>query len=222
MKRLYLIIFLIVFIISISGSIYSLEYSWDLINALYINDFDVIEKIISSNINKMSELDKRIVMNYAINYSSGENTLKACELLLRYNIQPTAFDLYTAIIRNRQNSTIQFLLQNGAVPNGEILLLTMERQRFDLASDFIKSGVDVNYQYSLSRRDADGMTPLLLASKWGNFEIVKLLIEAEAKINVQAVNGDTALSIARKSNNDAIYNYLLENGAIEHTGNIPY
>jgi hypothetical protein len=219
MKKLY---FLLVLILSFSGSMYSMDYSWDLINALYRNDFEVIESIISSNIITMSESDKRVVMNYAINYSSGENTLKVCELLFKYNIRPTAFDLFTAINRNRQNNTVQFLIQNGAIPNGEILLLTMERQRFDLAKEFIMAGVDVNYQYSLSRRDADGMTSLLYASKWENLEIVKLLIEAGARINIQAVNGDTALSIARKNNNDLIYNYLLENGANELIVNIPF
>jgi len=91
----------------------------------------------------------------------------------------------------------------------------MEKQRFDLAKQFIEAGVDVNYRYPLSRNYADGMTPLLYASKWGNLEIVKLLVEKGANINIQAVNGDTALSIARKNNNGNIYTYLTEHGAVE-------
>jgi ankyrin repeat protein len=185
-------------------------------------DLEAIENIIKANVNKMSVTDKKLVMNFTMNYSSGENTLKVCQLLLNYNIRPSAFDLYTAINRNRQNNAIQFLLQNGAIPNGEILLLTMERQRFDLAKQFIEAGADVNYRYPLTKNDADGMAPLLYASKWGNFEIVKLLVEKGANINIKAVNGDTALSIARKNNNDEIYNYLTEHGATEiGSSNIP-
>jgi hypothetical protein len=193
------------------------SYRWDLINALTRNDFETVENIIRTNISSMSPTDKRFVMNLAINHSSGENTLRVCELLLRYDIRPVAFDLYNAINRNRQNSTVQFLLQNGAVPNGEILLLAMEKQRFDLARQFIEAGVDVNYRYPLSRSYADGMTPLLHASKRGNFEMVRLLVERGANVNMQAVHGDTALSLAYANNNQAISNYLAEHGATGNT-----
>jgi ankyrin repeat protein len=201
--------------------IYADDYKWDLINALNRNDLQIVEAILKTNISTMSPTEKRLIMNFALNYSSGENTLKVCELLLSYNIRPNAFDLYTAISRNRQNSAIQFLLKNGAVPNGEILLLTMEKQRFDLAKQFIEAGVDVNYQYPLSKNYADGMTPLLYASKWGNFEIVKLLVEHGANINIPAVDGNTALSIARTNNNDIIYNYLMEHSATGLADNNP-
>jgi ankyrin repeat protein len=162
-----------------------------------------------------------MLINFGINYSSGENTIRVLELLLKYNIRPNSFDLYTALDRNRQNSAIQFILMNGASPNGEILLLVMERQRFDLARQFIEAGADVNYRYPLSRRDSDGMTPLLYASKWGNIEILRLLVENGANINVQATNGDTALSLARESNNNLITNYLLQQGATEIPVNTP-
>ena len=211
-KTFFSIVILIIFL---SAAVYADEYRWDLINALFRNDLETIENILKRNITTMPTAEKRLVMNFAINYSTGENTLMVCELLLKYGIRPDAFDLYTAINRNRQNNAIQFLLQNGAVPNGEILLLTMEKQRFDLARQFIEAGIDVNYQYPLSRNYADGMTPLLYASKWNNFEMVKLLVEHGANINIRAVDGNTPLSIARANNNDAIYNYLMERGADE-------
>ena len=213
------IFFLLFLYILLSVTIYAEEYRWDLIDAFAANDFEKVDNILRTNIRTMSATDKRLVMNFAINYSTGENTARACELLLKYDIRPNAFDLYTAINRNRQNSAIQFLVQNGAVPNGEILLLTMERQRFDLAKQFIESGTDVNYQYPLTRNDADGMTPLLYAAKWGNFELVKLLVEKGANINSKAVNGDTVLSLSR--NNGDIHKFLLDNGAIETVISLP-
>jgi ankyrin repeat protein len=217
-KKAFGIIILFLFL---SEAVYTDEYRWELIDAFVRNDLETTENILKTNIAAMSAADKRLVMNFALNYSSGENTLRACELLLKYNISPSGFDLYTAINRDRQNNTIQFLLKNGAAPNGEILLLTMEKQRFDLARQFIEAGVDVNYQYPSSKNYADGMAPLLYASKLGNFEIVKLLVEHGANPNIRTANGDTALSIARKNNNDTIYNYLLEHGAIELMNNTP-
>jgi len=218
MKKICLCVIILIFL---SKTVYADDYKWDLIDAMMKNDFETIEKILKTNVSSMTVTDKKLAMSFAMNYSSGENSLKVCQLLLNYNIRPGAYDLYTAIIRNRQNSTVQFLLQNGAAPNGEILLAAMERQRFDLAKQFVEAGADVNYRYTLSKNYADGMTPLLYASKWDNFDMVKLLVEKGANINTQTANGDTALSIARKNNNDKILKYLTEHGAVESANNLP-
>jgi hypothetical protein len=199
----------------LTGTICADEYRWDLVNALIQNNFTAIENIIKANVNTMSAADKRLVTNFAVTYSYGDNTVRVFDILQRYNIHPDSFDLYTAINRNQPDNVIQFILRNGVRANGEILLLSMERQRFDFAREFIESGVDVNYQYPLTRDYADGMTALLYASKWGNFELVKLLLEHGANINARARDGNTAVSIARTNENAQIYNYLLENGANE-------
>ena len=209
---------LVILAIFLSNKLFADDYKWDLIEALTRNDMVKIENIIKTNIAGMNAAEKMLVTNFALNYSAGENTAKVCELLLKYNIYPTAYDLYTAINRNRHNDVIQLLLQNGAAPNGEILLLTMERQRFDLAKQFIEAGVDVNYQYPQTS-STDGMTPLLYAARWENFEMVKLLTEKGANIHTQTASGDTVLSIAKKNNNNDIYNYLLEHGAAEAIDN---
>jgi hypothetical protein len=219
MKKISFCVFIIIILFE---TVYADDYKWDLINAMTRGDLEAIEKIIKTNITSMSVPERRLMMNFAMNYTSGENTLRVCQLLLTYNIRPNAYDLYTAINRSRQNNTIQFLLQNGAVPDGEILLLTMEKQRFDLARQFIEAKVDVNYRYPLSRNYADGMTPLLYASKWGNPEMVKLLVENGADINIKAANGDTALSIARRNRNEEISKYLTEHGATEIGNNMPF
>jgi len=210
---------LVILVIFLCETLYADDYKWDLIEALTRNDTGKIENIIKTNITGMSAAEKMLITNFALNYSAGENTVKVCELLLKYNIYPTAYDLYTAINRNRHNDVIQLLLQNGASPNGEILLLAMERQRFDLAKQFIETGVDVNYQYPRTNSGTDSMTPLLYAVKWENFELVKLLTGKGANLNTQTVSGDTVLSMAKNNNNNDIYNYLLEHGAAEITVN---
>jgi hypothetical protein len=216
MKKVH---FTVVILIFFSGALFAADYTWDLVNALLNNDFQKIENILKENINTMSAADKRLVMSFSLTYSYGENTLKVFALLRKYNIRPDSFDLYTAINRNQPDAVIQLLLDNGTEPNGEILLLTMEKQRAVLAKRFIEKGVDVNYQYPLSKDYADGMTPLLYASRQNNLELVELLLEHGADINAKAKDGNTALSIAFTNGNTPIYNYLKEHGAVETENN---
>jgi hypothetical protein len=200
---------------------YADNYMQDLANALIKNDFQKIEIIIKNNIDKMSMAEKQFVMNIVLTYSHyRETVVKTLNLLFSYNIFPNSFDLYTAINRNQSDTVIQLLLQNEAKPNGEILLLAMERKRFDFAKQFIETGIDVNYRYTFSMSHANGMTSLLYASKWNNFELVKLLVENGADINVKASDGNTALTLAKGNGNNEIYNYLMEHGAIESGNNV--
>ena len=197
---------------------YAADYQWDLVNALVSRDFQRIESIITENVDTMSPYDRRLVISFTLMYSRGENTVRVFELLQRYNIRPTAFDVYTAISRNQPDDVIRVLLRYGAQANGEILLLAMEKQRFDLARQFIESGVDVNYQYPLSRTYADGMTPLLYAARWGNLDLARLLVERGANINARAKDGSTALAMARSNGNTPMYDYLAGRGASETPG----
>jgi len=216
-KKISVLIILIIFHI---GILYANDYYWDLINALAYNDFQKTEMILNQNINSMSMHEKRLVMGFTLTYSHGENTGNVLNLLISKNIIPNGFDLYTAINKNQPNNVIQLLIQSGAKPNGEILLLAMERKRFDLAQHFIGTGVDVNYHYPLSRNPADGMTPLLYASKWNNYEMIRLLVENGADMNTKAADGNTALTIAETNGNNEIYNYLIEHGAVETKNNV--
>jgi len=218
MKKIFVFMFLLVVITGVVSA--DGDFKWDLVNALVANDFQKIELIIRDNVNTMSAAEKRLVLSFALTYSRGENTERVLKLLLRHNIHPNSFDLYTAINKNQPNALIQLMVQNGSAPNGEILLLAMEKQRLDLARQFVAAGVDVNYQYPLTRHYADGMTPLLYASKWNNFELARLLVERGANINARAKDGNTALTLAQANGNGQMYNYLMEHGAMETAGGL--
>ena len=218
MKKKYSI--LLIFLICQFGILYATDYYWDLINSFIYGDFQKTESIINENVNSMSAQDKRLVINFALTYSRGENAEYVLNFLISKNILPNSFDLYTAVNRNQSNTVIQLIMQSGARPNGEILLLAMEKQRFDIARLFIAAVVDVNYQYPLSRNYADGMTPLLYACKWNNFEIARLLVENGANVNSRAVDGSTVLTIASTNGNNEMYNYLIEHGAVVAANNV--
>ncbi|MCL2720281.1 MAG: ankyrin repeat domain-containing protein [Treponema sp.] len=205
-----------IFIVSLfflCGVLFADDFKWDLVNALTRGDYPAVERIINQNINSMSAADRRLAVNFAIIYSRGELTLNVLSLLRRHNVHPNAFDLYTAINRNQTDIVVQYIINSGAQANGEILLLAMERRRFEFAKLFIQAGADVNYQYPLSRDYSDGMTALLHASRYDNLELVRLLVDRGADINARNRDGNTALSLAQINGNYHITDFLLNRGA---------
>ena len=201
----------------ISGLLFANDFRWNLINALTRNDYPTAENIISQNIDAMPPVERRILINFALTYSHGDTSLRTLELLQRHNVRPSGFDLYTAINRNQPDAVVYFIMNTGVIANGEILLLAMEKQRFDLAMQFIQAGADVNYQYPLTRNDTNGMTALLHASRFNNFELLQMLTERGADINARNRDGNTALSIAQTNGNVQISDFLIERGAIQNT-----
>jgi ankyrin repeat protein len=58
-----------------------------------------------------------------------------------------------------------------------------------------------------------GITALILATREGGLESMKVLLDAGAPINQQSANGNTALIVAAMNGNAETINYLLERGA---------
>lgn len=58
-----------------------------------------------------------------------------------------------------------------------------------------------------------GITALILATREGGLESMKVLLDAGAPINQQSANGNTALIVAAMNGNAETINYLLEHGA---------
>ncbi|MDR2079619.1 MAG: ankyrin repeat domain-containing protein [Treponema sp.] len=197
------------------------DYKWDLVNALTRGETEKIDQILNENIGGMSINEKRLVYGFVLNYSRNENTLRAMELLLKYNIHPAQYDLYNAISNAHTDRVVDFILDDGIRPNGEILLLAAERQRWDLVRKFVEMGVDVNYRYPSDKSYADGMTALIYASKHKAFEMVKLLVEHGADINLRTNTGGTAAAIAYENGETEIYNYLKEHGALDFIPGLP-
>ncbi|MDR1971657.1 MAG: ankyrin repeat domain-containing protein [Treponema sp.] len=230
MRKIYLGI--IVALLFLSQPVMAGDYKWDLLNAVIRSNFQTIEEIIKNNVNQMSVPEKRLVYSFVLDYNHGDNTTAILGILLKYNIHAAAYDLYNAINKSHADNVVQFILDDGAVPNGEILLLAVEKGRFNFAKTFIETGVDVNYRYPpessfadgnsadgnpADGSSADGMTALLHASKWGNFELVKLLVDHGADVNMRSKNGSTALSIAYEKGQADLYNYLKDHGAADVT-----
>ncbi|GHU75137.1 hypothetical protein FACS189461_0820 [Spirochaetia bacterium] len=201
--------------------LYADDFRGELAELLSKNDMQKINQFLNGAIGKMTTNEKRMTYNFVLIYSHRENTLEILETLFINNIHAAPHDLYTAINGAHTDTVIDFILKDGAAPNGEILLLAAEKQRFNLVKKFIDMKVEVNYKYPNEKTYADGMTALIHAAKADNFDAVKYLVEHGAKVNERTKDGNTAASIALKNGSVEMYDYLLKNGATEAAVNNP-
>ncbi len=75
-----------------------------------------------------------------------------------------------------------------------------------LVKALLEHGVRVNVE------DSEGNTPLLLATKWGHYDIVQLLLAHRADVNKPDTHGNTPLIIAAR-NYPGLVSCLLDHGA---------
>lgn len=123
-----------------------------------------------------------------------------------------------AAVRSREQEAVQLLLDHGAdvniqalegvSSNSEDTALTMAAARGvpGIVRALIEQGADIEV------RNAIGYTPLMQAacSDYVDAETVGILLEAGADIGPRGLDGETALSLARKRGNTAIVQLLLE------------
>ena len=117
---------------------------------------------------------------------------------------------------------------------GEMTLLQAAKDGdTETVKTFIERGIDVNAQYKdglilgpvrwivnalLTGKDTKtrrGDTALIVAARWGHADIVRILLEAGAKVNAKNQNGTTALMAAERGGYDEIVEMLKKSGAKE-------
>lgn len=125
----------------------------------------------------------------------------------------------TALILAASNghiAVVEFLYGKGADINAidgdgmTALMHTAKRSHNKTAAYLLNNGAKVNVQ---NRKK--GMTALMLASGWGNVELVKMLLDKGANPAIQSKFGVTAADSARERNHSAIVSMLLESSASE-------
>jgi ankyrin repeat protein len=117
---------------------------------------------------------------------------------------------------DRKIAVAEFLLDRGAIVTSEInayLLWAASSDRKSLAEKLLRNGADPNY------KNEQQSSPLMLASKCGNLDMIQTLIHYGADLEQEYSNGSTALSFAAQSGRSEAVKLLVELGAkIDHRG----
>ena len=144
---------------------------------------------------------------FAVNNAQLENTWILIKNGANINIRENIY----------QTSPLHFSSNNGNVDIMELLL--QEGAEINVMSDYDREGRRVSYLLpKIYLADVTFHipiigTPLHIAAKKENFAIVKLLVDNQAKTDLENQNGHTPLDVALKANNRKIIEFLLENGA---------
>ncbi|VDK20228.1 unnamed protein product [Taenia asiatica] len=138
------------------------------------------------------------------------------------NYEHRSFEPQTSIIlscngaRTRERKTKQVILQTGA--DKETSIGQLCTAAFQGKLEVVKSILSQN-SVDVEARDAAGSTPLVLASRQGYLEIVKCLLEANAKLDQIDQDGWSALRSAAWGGHIDVVNLLLESGVdVDITG----
>ena len=199
---------------------------------------DFCKAVASNNVKKVKNMlkNERVFvdeMNFYDEYHAGKTPLQYAskngfreivKLLLEYEASINVEDingrtpLYEAC-EGEHIKIAELLLQNKANVEGgknhvwTPLYLVAATKNIKLAKILLKYGANVH----VSDRRFPGKTILHRASRWGQSNMVKLLISKGVKVNAKYL-GDTPLLYAVRSNHIEAAKVLIKNGADVNTG----
>lgn len=121
--------------------------------------------------------------------------------------------LHKAVKRGKLEA-VRLLCKSGADTNVEnngqatpLMLAAMHRSAEPHVKVLLKHGADVNKQKDV------GYTALMICARMGNTRVAKLLLEAEADMELRDKSGETAIAKARKHNQQEVVQMLHLAGA---------
>jgi len=150
--------------------------------------------------------------------SGASPTAYFCNNMVWQNIVETGKKIY-------EEKTNKQLIENNEAVEPIIILNDEESSYNVLHQAAFMEGVNeqmlesVDYD-ELDARDHNGNTPLMWAAANGNLQLVELLVDQGAAVNMQNFVGETALYLAAARGFDKICTLLVENGADTRFSNI--
>ncbi|KAB2871610.1 MAG: hypothetical protein F9K37_02755 [Bacteroidales bacterium] len=107
------------------------------------------------------------------------------------------------IFRHSRNSSYGYQEEPDTLSSGQLLLSYSDSGDIDKVRALLLLKVDPNF------REYDGITPLMLATQNGHYEVAKLLLDSSANPNLLPLDGNSALHAAVRAANDSIAELLI-------------
>jgi uncharacterized protein len=200
-----------------------------LFEAIANQDVDQIRELIDQgvDINQHDSNGSETPLSYAIE----QNQIRIVEMLLDLGADPNQLccdDRYTSLtlaIELNNAEIVKLLLLRGADPNaggidGSGLEMAAKEGKVDFVRVLLSAGAAVNPENSLpdffqsiNQEVPETLvdiawTPLMSSVTYGHLEIVKILVDAGANVDILDEDHQTALLIAAKRGHLKIFNYL--------------
>ncbi|MES2574765.1 MAG: ankyrin repeat domain-containing protein [Bacteroidota bacterium] len=180
------------------------------------NNISEVTYHLKNNFNAECEINAGVT---PIMTASLYNNTEIINLLLKYkvNINKQTQSGWTALIyasKEGNYETVKLLLDNKANPdlylkggeNAFIEACSAQQEKVSLL--LLERGIDVN-----TVKNEIGLNGLIVASYFGNLELVKKTLEKTDDINHKNIYGETALMRASMTGNKKVVEFLLEKGA---------
>lgn len=196
------------------------KFGKSLVNyAISHNKYDIATFLIANN--------APLAVDDLIDASSG-NQIHLVEQILEKGIPINGInkDSITAIVAaaKRNNTEISNLLLAKGANVAAILHcqtafvdIAQHNKDITIVKKFIDAGVDINVKSKMDSKNPEvydyGFTPLMKASEGGNIEIVNLLLDNNADVNVKTNWNKTAWMIALKNKQYEVFYKLIDKGA---------
>ncbi|KAJ5806038.1 uncharacterized protein N7503_003640 [Penicillium pulvis] len=119
----------------------------------------------------------------------------------------------TPVVQSKKPGLLQRMSFKMSGDKTELLKL-VRKGEIDPIKEVLKKGAGLNAQ------DSNRQTALIIATSFGNEEVVSLLLKCKAKTDLKGKNGETALSVAAQKGYDNIAKLLLHHGASPNGPNI--
>jgi len=219
MKRKMVLTVLAFLLVLQTQTVFAADYNADFLKAAGKNDLGAMEQILQRRANQMnlSSCMNEILRDRVSGFNRG-NTINVLRLLIRYGADANSGLSASIQNQNQPIEIIKFLLDSGAKLTRTNLDDAVVRGSFDVFKFLLQYGgdIDINERtYSATNKTMLMVYSTRKIGQINNFDLVKLLVENGAKVNLRDDNGATAASLAYDNGEIEIYNYLKSKGAID-------
>ena len=200
------------------------ELGEKLIEQVMAQDLEGVKTLVEkgADVNYQNESSQATALMMAANYEMFD----IAEFLLEEGADVNRRDAngMTALMAaaGRSQEMVELLLEHGAdititptkgagaFTNCIVAVMT-ERVPLSLAERLLEEGANVDEPRPSGR--SQGYTPLMIVARNGDVKLAEFLVEHGADVNAKAEDGTTALSLAKKKEQEDIVKYLVKMGA---------